>query len=148
MTGPDAADREPDLAEAAGGAGTAGGTVRLDKWLWFARFFKSRALASELCGAGKVRVDGAVVSKAHFAVRPGQILTFVQGRHVRVVKVRALGTRRGPAPEAQTLYEDLSPPARDTALPREPAAAFERGSGAGRPTKKDRRDTDRLRNRE
>ena len=116
-------------------------SLRLDKWLWFARFFKSRSLASTQCLAGKVRVDGAVISKAHFAVRPGHVLTFVQGNHVRIVKVVALGTRRGPAPEAQQLYEDLAPPTPETALPRDPAPAGARPKGAGRPTKKDRRDT-------
>lgn len=119
----------------------AGGSLRLDKWLWQARFFKSRSLASAQCLGGKVRVDGTAVTKAHFAVRPGHVLTFVQGNHVRVVKVRALGTRRGPAPEAQQLYEDLSPPAPETALPRDPASSATRAKGSGRPTKKDRRDT-------
>ncbi len=127
---------------------SAAGTLRLDKWLWYARFFKSRSLATAICAEGKVRVDGAVTLKAHHALRPGQVLTFVQGRHVRVVRVVALGTRRGPPAEAQTLYEDLSPPAPDTALPRESLAPPERGPGSGRPTKKERRDTDRLRGRE
>ena len=82
--------------------------IRLDKWLWQARFFKSRALASRLCAAGRVRIDGVKVEKAHFAVRPGQVLTFPQGRRIRVVRVLALGTRRGPAKEAARLFEDLS----------------------------------------
>lgn len=120
-----------------------GDSLRLDKWLWFARFFKSRSLASGQCQAGKVRVDGTIITKAHFSVRPGHVLTFVQGNHVRVVKVLALGTRRGPAPEAQLLYEDLAPPTPETALPRDPAAA-PRPRGAGRPTKKQRRETTNL----
>ncbi|NBC31106.1 MAG: RNA-binding S4 domain-containing protein [Alphaproteobacteria bacterium] len=124
-------------------AADAGGSLRLDKWLWFARFFKSRSLASTQCQAGKVRVDGGVVTKAHFSVRPGHVLTFVQGNHVRVVKVLALGCRRGPSPEAQQLYEDLAPPTPETALPRDPAAA-PRPKGAGRPTKKQRRETTSL----
>lgn len=85
-------------------------SIRLDKWLWQARFFKSRALAGKLCSAGRVRVDGAKVEKAHFAVRVGQVLTFPQARRIRVVRVRGIGTRRGPASEAATLYEDLSDP--------------------------------------
>ena len=117
---------------------------RLDKWLWHARFFKSRTLATAQCAAGKIRVDGTAVSKAHAAVRPGQVLTFVQGRHVRVVKVLALGKRRGPASEAQTLYEDLSPPTRETAMPHTDSGAAKRDRGSGRPTKKERRSTDRL----
>lgn len=122
-------------------------SLRLDKWLWHARFFKSRSLATAQVTGGKVRIDGAVVSKAHFALRPGHVLTFVQGHHVRVIKVLALGTRRGPAPEAQRLYEDLSPPAPETALPRDsgPLPPGRRDAGAGRPTKRDRRAMDRLR---
>ena len=121
-----------------------GPTPRLDKWLWHARFFKSRTQASALCATGKVRVDGNAVTKAHAPVRPGQVLTFVQGRHIRLVKVLAIGTRRGPASEAQTLYEDLSPPSPETAMPLAGRPAGRRDRGAGRPTKKERRNTDRL----
>ena len=119
------------------------GALRLDKWLWYARFFKTRSLATAQCQAGKVRVDGAAVTKAHQIVRPGQVLTFVQANHVRVIKVVALANRRGPAPEAQALYEDLDPPRQETRLPRDPAGAG-RPRGAGRPTKKDRRALDKL----
>ncbi len=83
--------------------------LRLDKWLFYARFFKTRALAAEQCQKGRIRVDGRAVDKSHFTVRPGQTLSFVQGRRVRVVRVTALADRRGPAPEAQGLYEDLTP---------------------------------------
>ena len=82
-------------------------SIRLDKWLWQARFFKSRALASKICAAGRVRIDGERVTKAHAASRPGHVLTFPQARDIRVVRVIAIGTGRGPAVEAQTLYEDL-----------------------------------------
>ncbi|HUL05755.1 MAG TPA: RNA-binding S4 domain-containing protein [Candidatus Acidoferrum sp.] len=115
---------------------------RLDKWLWFARFCKSRTLASKLCAAGKIRIGGELVHKAHYLVRPGDVLTFPQGPHIRVVRVLQLGVRRGPATEARTLYEDLEPP-----QPRAPAL-FEREPGAGRPTKAERRALDRLRSEE
>jgi ribosome-associated heat shock protein Hsp15 len=115
---------------------------RLDKWLWFARFCKSRTLASKLCTAGKVRIAGETVHKAHYLVRPGDVLTFPQGPHIRVVRVLQIGTRRGPATEARTLYEDLSPP-----VPAAPTDA-RREPGSGRPTKAERRATDRLRDRE
>ena len=82
-------------------------SIRLDKWLWQARFFKSRALASKICAAGRVRIDGERVTKAHAAIRPGHVLTFPQARDIRVVRVIAIGTGRGPAVEAQTLNEDL-----------------------------------------
>ena len=85
-------------------------TLRLDKWLWHARFAKSRSLAAKLVSETGVRVNGTRASKSAAAVRPGDVLTFVQGRHVRVIRILALGTRRGPAPEAQALYDDLDPP--------------------------------------
>ncbi len=108
--------------------------MRLDKWLWQARFFKTRSRAAEIVGAGRVRVNSQPVSKPARAVGPGDVLTFPQARQVRVVRILALGTRRGPAPEAQALYDDLSPP--ETA-PRAPAnPAFD---GSGRPGKRERR---------
>ncbi len=112
---------------------------RLDKWLWFARFCKSRTLASKLCAAGKVRIGGELVHKAHYLVRLGDVLTFPQGPHIRVIRVVQLGLRRGPAIEARALYEDLAPP-----VPREPVA-LQREPGAGRPTKAERRAIDRFR---
>lgn len=124
-------------------AAPAGGQ-RLDKWLWHARFFKTRSLATRVCNAGGLRIDGEIVAKAHHTVRPGDVLTFPQGRHVRVVRVCALAERRGPASEAQALYEDLKPPSRESRMPA-PAA---RPPGGGRPTKRERRALDRLRERE
>ncbi len=119
-------------------------TQRLDRWLWFARFFKSRSLATRLCAAGRVRVNGNPVAKAHHALRVGDVLTFPKGPHVRVIEVRALGSRRGPAVEARTLYEDLEPPPeRESGERRIPPVAL-RERGAGRPTKAQRRATDRL----
>nr|WP_295828613.1 RNA-binding S4 domain-containing protein [uncultured Azospirillum sp.] len=115
------------------------GRLRIDKWLWYARFFKTRSLAAKLCNDGGVRLSGAVVTKAHAAVKPGDVLTFAQGRHIRVIKVVALGSRRGPAPEAQALYEDLAPP-----VPEERLQDPYRAPGAGRPTKRDRRAIDAL----
>lgn len=113
---------------------------RLDKWLWGARFFKTRTLAGKQCEGGHIKVDGSTMSKAHFAVRPGMVLTFVQGRHIRVIKVLALAVRRGPAPEAQALYEDLDPPTAENALPPPPGSRTPLGMRAGpRPTKRDRR---------
>src|SRR3546814_6707367 len=93
------------------------GGLRADKWLWQARFFKSRSLATQLCQAGKLRLSGFGVVKPHYRVKPGDVLTFPQARHIRVVKVLALGSRRGPAREAQDPSEDLSPPAFESRLP-------------------------------
>ena len=80
---------------------------RLDKWLWYARFFKTRGLAQRACEAGRIRVNGRRITKAHRTVAPGDVLTFVQGRIVRIVRISALAERRGPAPEAQRLYEEI-----------------------------------------
>jgi ribosome-associated heat shock protein Hsp15 len=121
----------------------ASGRLRLDKWLWYARFFKTRSLAARMCADGGVRIAGVTVTKAHHAVKPGDVLTFAQGRHIRVIKVLALGVRRGPAPEAQALYEDLAPPTAETAMAL--PISGNRPPGASRPTKFERRATDRLR---
>lgn len=117
--------------------------IRVDKWLWHARFFKSRTLASKRVAAGGLRVNRKIVKKPNHAVQAGDVLTFPTGPRVRVVKVVALGERRGPAPEARLLYEDLAPPAATpAAAPTTPREAREPGSG--RPTKKQRRATERL----
>jgi ribosome-associated heat shock protein Hsp15 len=121
-----------------------GASLRIDKWLWQARFCKSRALASKLCAAGRVRVSGTLIQKAHHAVRVGDVLTFPQGHSIRVVRIAALGARRGPASEARLLYEDLAPVAPAAPTPADPAVAA-RDAGAGRPTKADRRALERLR---
>lgn len=117
------------------------GSVRLDKWLWFARFFKSRSLATRFLEDGKARLRGAV-AKSHARIRVGDVITFSLRGSVCIVEVRFLGTRRGPAIEARTLYEDLSP-AKPPRSPEQPVP-FEREPGAGRPTKAERRALDRL----
>ncbi|MBM3642900.1 MAG: RNA-binding S4 domain-containing protein [Alphaproteobacteria bacterium] len=81
--------------------------MRLDTWLWQARFFRSRSLACRFIETQRPRMDGRVVEKAHAIVRPGSVVTFAQGARVRVVRVVSLGERRGPAPEARTLYEEI-----------------------------------------
>lgn len=81
--------------------------LRLDKWLWRARFFKTRSLAAKIAGRRKVRINRTLVTKPHYRVRLGDVLTFPQGRDIRVVRILALGERRGSAPEARTLYEDI-----------------------------------------
>ncbi|MEM6375447.1 MAG: RNA-binding S4 domain-containing protein [Pseudomonadota bacterium] len=81
--------------------------IRVDKWLWQARFFKTRALATKLVSSGKVRVNARRVSKPASLVGPGDVLTFPQSGTIRVIRVLAPGQRRGPASEAQQLYEDV-----------------------------------------
>ena len=126
----------------------ANGKLRIDRWLWFARFFKTRSIASRLSARRKVRVDGTIVSKASHTVSVGNVLTFPQGRIIRTVRILALGDHRGPAPEAQALYDDLAPPEDNLPLskrrgPMEGAPAL-RDPGAGRPTKADRRAMDKF----
>ena len=120
--------------------------LRLDKWLWYARFFKTRALASKAISNGRFRLDGEVMSKPHRQAKCGQVLTFSQGTRIRVVRIKVLGSRRGPAPEAALLFDDLAP--NEPVTERKdssPLSAFEnRQSGDGRPTKRQRRETDRL----
>lgn len=116
--------------EADGGSGRT--AMRADKWLWHARFFKTRGLATKIIAAGHLRLNSEKVSKPAQQIGPGDVLTFSQGSRIRVVKILALSERRGPAPEAQTLYEDLSPPPDPT--PRAPGF-----DGKGRPSGKDRR---------
>lgn len=123
--------------------------VRVDKWLWHARFFKSRGLAAEAVTGGVLRVNGTRVAKAAHAIRPGDVLTFAKAGEVRVIRIDALGERRGPAPEAAALYTDLDPPAaRDPAAEDAPRPSGpETAPGSGRPTKRARREIDALRGR-
>ncbi len=121
--------------------------VRIDKWLWFARFFKTRALATKFVSSGKLRIDGDVVSKPHRKIQKGQVLTFPLGNHIRMIRIADFGRRRGPAPEAQALYEDLAPPAPSGQNKADDGNNFgfeRRERGTGRPTKRERRKTSRL----
>lgn len=86
------------------------GSLRLDKYLWFVRLTKRRSLAQELAEAGHVRIDGRVIDQAHAPVRVGNILTLPLHAGVRVIRVEALPSRRGPASEAQACYTDLAGP--------------------------------------
>jgi ribosome-associated heat shock protein Hsp15 len=125
---------------AAGGCVT--DAVRLDKWLWAARFYKSRSLAHEACDGGKVDVNGQA-AKPSRVVRPGDRIRVTMGEWRRELVVTALSDRRGPATEARTLYEDRSPPPPPRAL--RPPPAVVRATGLGRPTKRERRLHDRIR---
>jgi ribosome-associated heat shock protein Hsp15 len=79
---------------------------RLDQWLWFARFARSRSLAARLCSEGAIVVNGEPVAKANHGVKPGDVVTLPQGPWQRTVQVLAIGTRRGPAVEARTLFRE------------------------------------------
>ena len=139
MTRPMTGDDEEHLSEPA--EAQPAQTQRLDKWLWFARITKSRTLAAQLVLDGKVRVNRVKAAKPSHALRPGDALTIAIRGNIEVLRVLAPGVRRGPPPEARQLYEVLS--STGSRLPAQPAAA-ERERGAGRPTKRERRLTDRL----
>jgi ribosome-associated heat shock protein Hsp15 len=116
-------------------------SVRVDKWLWAARFFKSRTLASAACDGGKVDVNEQA-AKPSRAVRAGDLLEITLPRAKKIVRVIALSDRRGRSVQAKLLYEDLTPPPppREARVP--PPAV--RQPGAGRPTKRERRQIDRF----
>ena len=115
---------------------------RLDKWLWAARFFKTRSLANEEIGKGRVQVNGQA-AKASRELRIDDLIELRQGPVVRTVQVRGLSQLRGPAPVAQALYEETAASlaaralqAEQRRLAPEPSQSIDQG----RPTKRDRRD--------
>lgn len=112
-------------------------SIRLDKWLWQARFFKARSISAKTVSAGHVRLNDAKVSKPATPVKIGDVLVFPQAKVLKTVKILGLGIRRGPAPEAQALYDDMTPPPIIPDIPVE----IER---KGRPTKRDRRAIDKI----
>ena len=117
---------------------------RIDKWLFFSRAVKSRSLAAKLVVAGRVRINRDKAAQASDMVKPGDVLTITLERRIFAWKVLGTGARRGPAEEARLLYEDMSPPPvpKGEAVP--DAITALREAGSGRPTKKQRRQTDRL----
>ena len=116
---------------------------RIDKWLFFARLRKSRSLAAKSVESGDVSINGETIRQPSHAVRPGDVVVLSLDRHDMVVKVLQPGERRGPYEEARLLYSDMTPPP----PPREERNLFAQATrerGAGRPTKRERRETDRL----
>ena len=129
----DETEVEPDEPE------VLGADVRLDKWLWAARMYKSRSMASDACENGRVRVNEAIARPSRTVRLGDTIESSVEGGK-KIWVVKGLSNRRGPASVAVTLYEDRSPPP----PPREPVVArWDRGEG--RPTKRDRRQMDKMR---
>ncbi|SDH59370.1 RNA-binding S4 domain-containing protein [Roseospirillum parvum] len=112
---------------------------RLDKWLWMARFAKTRGRAQELCAGGHVKLNGQSVDKPATAIRPGDTLTLTLGPWRRHLRVEALPHRRGPASEARTLYGETAPAERLVGPP-----SLNADSPGGRPNKKERRQLARL----
>ncbi|SFO48191.1 ribosome-associated heat shock protein Hsp15 [Mesorhizobium sp. NFR06] len=120
------------------------GRQRIDKWLFFSRAVKSRSLAAKLVIAGRVRINRDKAAQASDLVKPGDVLTITLEGRILVWKVLDCGARRGPAQEARLLYEDISPlPTPKGEAVRDAIPAL-REAGSGRPTKRERRQTDRL----
>ena len=119
---------------------------RLDKFLFYSRALKSRTLAQKIIETGAIRVNSERTDRSDHKVGAGDVLTMALHGRIVIWRILDPGQRRGPASEAQGLYEDISPPP----LPRQElspydAAIAQRSEGAGRPTKKERRETDKLR---
>ena len=134
MSKPIPADKLPDDNQP-------GARVRLDKWLWAARFFKTRGLAGDEIGKGRVDVNGQA-AKASKELRVGDLVSLRQGDVHRTVEIKALALQRGPAPVAQAMYEETA----ESVAQRQKIAAQRRSSPEpalsieqGRPTKRDRR---------
>ena len=125
------------------------GRVRLDKWLWAARFYKTRALASDAIAGGKVQVNGDRAKRGR-PVQPGDEIRIRQGPYEHQVVVRALSARRGPASAAAELYEETpaSRAAREAMALQLKSLHAAFVADKGRPTKKDRRELGRLKGRE
>jgi ribosome-associated heat shock protein Hsp15 len=121
---------------------------RLDKWLWYARVAKSRTIAATAITDGKIKVNRIRAEKASQTIKVGDVVTSRLTKAVRVLRIARLGTRRGPAPEAALLYDDLTPPPEPASAAPKPQAWGAREPGSGRPTKRDRRLTDGFKNEE
>jgi ribosome-associated heat shock protein Hsp15 len=118
---------------------------RIDKWLWHARVVRTRSAAAALVDGGLVRVNSERVTQPSRPVRPSDVITIALDRSVRILKVTGYAEHRGSATIARELFEDLTPLSEPRS--KDPASG-ERDDGAGRPTKRERRDTDRLRGRD
>ena len=114
---------------------------RIDKWLWHARVVRTRSAAAALVDSGLVRINSERVEQPSRLVRPGDVLTIALDRSVRILKVAGFAERRGSATLARDLFEDLTPVA---APPPQAPPSGTRDDGSGRPTKRDRREIDRL----
>ena len=133
---------------------------RLDQWLWFARFAKTRTLAQDFIERGKVRVNANKVDKVSHCLKAGDAITLSIGHTIRVIKVLGFGQRRGPATEAAALYEELTARADQTTSERSvgapegmpsrlsPAIGVFLQPASGRPTKRERRVIVRVKGRE
>ena len=117
--------------------------IRLDTWLWYARFYKSRSLSSKAILSGKVRVNSIKIIKPASKVKIKDVLTINHVNMVRIIQVQSLGSRRGPASEAQKLYNDLAGDITDASKIKSVSEKSKKETNK-RPTKKDRRILDKI----
>ena len=117
--------------------------IRLDTWLWYARFYKSRSLSSRAIFSGKLRVNANKIIKPASKVKINDVLTINHINMVRIIQVQSLGSRRGPASEAQQLYNDLSGDMIDASKIKSVSEKSKKETNK-RPTKKDRRILDKI----
>lgn len=120
-------------------------SIRIDKWLFHARIIKSRSLAATFVSSGHVLVNDDRITRPSRAVKPGDTLTVNRDQQINIYLVRSCGMRRGPAPEAQLLYQDNSPPRPSKVISALDRLVPVRDPGSGRPTKRERRALDQLR---
>ena len=117
--------------------------IRLDTWLWYARFYKSRSLSSRAILSGKVRVNSNKIIKPASKVKINDVLTINHVNTVRIIQIQSIGSRRGPASEAQELYNDLSPDVTAASKSKDVSEKSKKDTNK-RPTKKDRRILDKI----
>ena len=117
--------------------------IRLDTWLWYARFYKSRSLSSKAILSGKLRINSNKITKPATKVKTNDVLTLNYINEIRIIQIQSLGSRRGPASEAQSLYIDLT---EDRIGSSNVKSKIEKSTKASnkRPTKKDRRLLDKI----
>jgi len=112
---------------------------RIDKWLWHARFFKTRSTSQKQVTTGKIRVDSEKISSPSRKVSAGNVLTITRERDIKIIEILAIAERRGPYSEAQLLYNDMSPPKPEKQAQEQTRESMSRIQSEGRPTKHQRK---------
>lgn len=112
---------------------------RIDKWLWHARFYKTRSIAQKQVATGKIRVDREKISSPSRKVSAGNVLTITRDRDIKIIEILGVADKRGPYSEAQLLYNDMSPPKPEKQKQEQTKESMSRIQSEGRPTKHQRK---------
>lgn len=112
---------------------------RIDKWLWHARFYKTRSIAQKQVSTGKIRVDREKISSPSRKVTTGNVLTITRERDIKIIEILGIADKRGPYSEAQLLYNDMSPPKPEKQKQEQTRESMSRIQSEGRPTKHQRK---------